>query len=57
MGDDAERKAYVGQVRKACRVAQLLRELIANKVGIRSFAEKEPTLEDVFMLVTKGLVS
>jgi ABC-2 type transport system ATP-binding protein len=38
-------------------VAQLLRELIANKVGIRSFAEKEPTLEDVFMLVTKGLVS
>jgi ABC-2 type transport system ATP-binding protein len=38
-------------------VAELLRELIANKVGIRSFAEKEPTLEDVFMLVTKGLVT
>jgi ABC-2 type transport system ATP-binding protein len=38
-------------------VAGLLRELIANQVGIRSFAEKEPTLEDVFMLVTKGLVS
>ena len=26
-------------------------------VQMRSFAEKEPTLEDVFMLVTKGLVS
>lgn len=38
-------------------VAALLKELIANKVGVRSFAEKEPTLEDVFMLVTKGLVS
>ena len=24
---------------------------------VRSFAEKEPTLEDVFMMVTKGLVS
>ena len=29
----------------------------ANQVGVRSFAEKEPTLEDVFMLVTKGLVT
>lgn len=38
-------------------VAQLLDQLIANKVGIRSFAEKEPTLEDVFMMVTKGLVT
>ncbi len=38
-------------------VAELLRELVANKVAIRSFAEKEPTLEDVFMMVTKGLVS
>jgi len=38
-------------------VAKLLDELVANKVGIRSFAEKEPTLEDVFMMVTKGLVS
>jgi ABC-2 type transport system ATP-binding protein len=38
-------------------VAQLLQQLVANKVGIRSFAEKEPTLEDVFMMVTKGLVS
>ena len=37
-------------------VAHLLHELIGNKVGIRSFNEKEPTLEDVFMLVTKGLV-
>ena len=38
-------------------VAGLLKNLTDQKVGIRSFAEKEPTLEDVFMLVTKGLVS
>ncbi|MEQ1905639.1 MAG: ABC transporter ATP-binding protein [Pirellulaceae bacterium] len=35
----------------------LLKELIARDVDIRSFSEKEPTLEDVFMLVTKGLVT
>jgi len=38
-------------------VSQLLHELVANQVGLRSFGEKDPTLEDVFMLVTKGLVS
>jgi ABC-2 type transport system ATP-binding protein len=38
-------------------VADLLRQLVSQGVGVRSFAEKEPTLEDVFMLVTKGLVS
>ncbi len=38
-------------------VANLLNQLIGQGVGIRSFGEKEPTLEDVFMLVTKGLVS
>jgi ABC-2 type transport system ATP-binding protein len=38
-------------------VAELLRQLVSEGVGIRSFAEKEPTLEDVFMMVTKGLVS
>lgn len=38
-------------------VAELLQQLIQQGVGIHSFGEKEPTLEDVFMLVTKGLVS
>lgn len=38
-------------------VASLLQQLLAAGVQVRSFAEKEPTLEDVFMLVTKGLVS
>jgi ABC-2 type transport system ATP-binding protein len=38
-------------------VAELLCQLVRQGVGVRSFAEKEPTLEDVFMLVTKGLVS
>ncbi len=39
------------------QVSELLRQLVHQGVGVRSFAEKDPTLEDVFMLVTKGLVS
>jgi ABC-2 type transport system ATP-binding protein len=37
-------------------VEQLLRTLVAAEVGLLSFSDKEPTLEDVFMMVTKGLV-
>jgi ABC-2 type transport system ATP-binding protein len=39
------------------QIAELLDQLIANKVKLRSFAERDPTLEDVFMMVTKGLVT
>jgi ABC-2 type transport system ATP-binding protein len=39
------------------QLAGLLERLIASGVRMRSFAEKDPTLEDVFMLVTKGLVT
>lgn len=39
------------------QVQQLLAQLVQQRCGVRSFAEKEPTLEDVFMAVTKGLVS
>ncbi len=38
-------------------LATLLEELVASGVRMHSFAEKDPTLEDVFMLVTKGLVA
>jgi ABC-2 type transport system ATP-binding protein len=38
-------------------VQQLLRQLATAEVGLTSFADKEPTLEDVFMMVTKGLVT
>jgi ABC-2 type transport system ATP-binding protein len=38
-------------------VQQLLRQLVAADTGLVSFADKEPTLEDVFMTVTKGLVT
>jgi len=38
-------------------IAGLLDQLIANGVRVLSFGRKEPTLEDVFMLVTKGLVA
>jgi ABC-2 type transport system ATP-binding protein len=39
------------------QVAALMEKLIAAGVRMNSFAEKEPTLEDVFMLVTKGVVA
>ena len=38
------------------QVAALLEKLTRSTAKIRSFHEKDPTLEDVFMLVTKGLV-
>ncbi|HEV7223543.1 MAG TPA: DUF4162 domain-containing protein, partial [Pirellulales bacterium] len=38
------------------QIAALLERLIAAGVRMHSFAEKDPSLEDVFMLVTKGLV-
>lgn len=38
-------------------VGTLLAELIRQGVAVTSFADKEPTLEDVFMVVTKGVVS
>ncbi len=38
-------------------VQRLMRQLVAADCGVISFAEKEPTLEDVFMMVTKGLVT
>jgi len=39
------------------RAAHLLDELTRQGVKLRSFNDKDPTLEDVFMLVTKGLVT
>ena len=39
------------------QVAALMGHLIGAGVRMTSFAEKEPTLEDVFMLVTKGAVA
>lgn len=38
-------------------VAGLLKEMVSKDVGLLSFSEKEPSLEDVFMMVTKGLVT
>ncbi len=37
--------------------SELLKQLIASEVEVRNFGRKEPNLEDVFMMVTKGLVS
>jgi ABC-2 type transport system ATP-binding protein len=37
-------------------LADLLQELISSGVKVRNFAELEPSLEDVFMRITKGLV-
>ncbi|MFM7518596.1 MAG: ATP-binding cassette domain-containing protein [Pirellula sp.] len=38
-------------------LANLMKRLIDGGVKMRSFSDKDPTLEDVFMLVTKGLVA
>lgn len=38
-------------------IQRLMRTLVTADVGLISFADKEPTLEDVFMMVTKGLVT
>ena len=50
-------KALVELETNDAGVAELLQQLVHQQVGIRSFAEKDPTLEDVFMMVTKGLVT
>ena len=37
--------------------AELLKSLIKHEVKVINFGQKDPNLEDVFMMVTKGLVS
>jgi ABC-2 type transport system ATP-binding protein len=39
------------------KIAGLLNRLLGEGVRMYSFADKDPTLEDVFMMVTKGLVT
>jgi ABC-2 type transport system ATP-binding protein len=39
------------------QVAELLRRFVSNDVQVLSFHDREPTLEDVFMAVTEGLVT
>ena len=38
-------------------LARLLENLVAGGVKMKSFSDKDPSLEDVFMLITKGLVA
>jgi ABC-2 type transport system ATP-binding protein len=51
-----DHRASVELATTDAEAAQLLAELTRAGVKMSSFAEKDPTLEDVFMLVTKGLV-
>ena len=51
------RERFTQQVNRFDQVEQQLATLVANGVRMHSFADKEPTLEDVFMLVTKGAVA
>jgi ABC-2 type transport system ATP-binding protein len=39
------------------QLAEVMQQLIEGGATMHSFNDKEPTLEDVFMMVTKGLVS
>ena len=38
-------------------LSSLMKRLVDGGVKLRSFSDKDPTLEDVFMMVTKGLVA
>ncbi|MCY2983592.1 MAG: ABC transporter ATP-binding protein [Planctomycetota bacterium] len=38
-------------------LAKLLEQLVAGGVKMKSYSDKDPSLEDVFMLITKGLVA
>ncbi|MEC8593014.1 MAG: DUF4162 domain-containing protein [Planctomycetota bacterium] len=38
-------------------LARLLKKMVEEGVEIRSFNDKDPTLEDVFMTVTQGIVN
>ena len=38
-------------------LAELMEEIIKAGVRMKSFNDRDPTLEDVFMTVTKGLVT
>jgi ABC-2 type transport system ATP-binding protein len=38
-------------------ISRLLHELVQSGIEVQSFAEVEPTLEEVFMTITKGLVT
>ncbi|MEM7478465.1 MAG: ABC transporter ATP-binding protein [Planctomycetota bacterium] len=39
------------------QLAEIMNRLISEGIPMRSFNDQEPTLEDVFMMVTKGLVT
>lgn len=39
------------------QLANIMTQLVTAGIPLRSFNDKEPTLEDVFMMVTKGLVT
>lgn len=39
------------------QLAAIMNRLVSEGIPMRSFNDKEPTLEDVFMMVTKGLVT
>ena len=38
-------------------LARLLEQLVTGGVKMKSYSDKDPSLEDVFMLITKGLVA
>lgn len=55
--NESGRSAIADLDMKDHQVAEVLRKLVQQGVGMCAFSEKEPTLEDVFMTVTKGIVN
>ena len=51
------RRAVAEMAMDEPQLGGLLQELLSAGVRMHSFAERDPTLEEVFMLVTKGLVT
>jgi ABC-2 type transport system ATP-binding protein len=54
--DEPGRECLVELATDDAGVALLLDQLMAQKVRLVHYGEKDPSLEDVFMMVTKGLV-
>lgn len=55
--DIGESRALVELEADDQQLAEIMKQLLDGGVALHSFNDKEPTLEDVFMMVTKGLVT
>lgn len=55
--NESGRSAIADLDMKDEQVANMLQNMIQQGIGMCAFSEKDPTLEDVFMTITKGIVN